>query len=160
MRYTLTFTDVPTGVVADTFKTIAAIIAANTTGHRARIRSLQVGPADDAPADLQCAMRLERTNNATAGTPGSSVTAANIAKKDTGALDCLMTGGRNYSAEPTTFETEAQWQLDFNARGGFVKEWEADMAPKFGPNQTLCVRAAPRTTTAVRISGSIEFELY
>jgi hypothetical protein len=162
MRYYMTWNDIPSGAVADTFRTIASIIVANTTGHRFRVRSLSIGPSDDAPADLNASVKLARTNNATAGTPSSTVTAANMPKVDPGSIDSLMTGGRNYSGgEPTTYETEPLFTEDFNIRGGFIKEWtDPDQMPKVTQNKTLGLLLAPRTAVAIRTSGTIEFEMY
>ncbi len=160
MRYKLSFSNIASGAVADTFKTIAAIIAAATVGHRARLLSLQIGPAGDTPTDVAVAVKLNRTNQATAGTC-TAVTAANMAKADKLSLDCLMSGGRNYTVEPTTYDTEAPFQLDFNLRGGFLKEWvDPNQMICWGPSQTFGLLIAPRTAVAVEVSGTLEFEIY
>ncbi|MEK6798959.1 MAG: hypothetical protein AABZ12_08355 [Planctomycetota bacterium] len=161
MRYTLPFDDVSTGAVADTYKTIAALIVANTAGHRCRVRKISVGFSDNAPADRNVGLRLQRIASlATAGTPGSTLSGANMPKKDTGSIDSLVTGARNYSVEPTTFETEPLWEMDINDRSGLVMEWGEEEAPRAIQNQYLCVRAAPRAAAASALSGTIEFELY
>lgn len=161
MRYMMTFSDIASGAVADTFKTIASIINANTAGHRHRVRSLYIAPSQDAPTDVNIALKLSRTSNATAGTAGSTVTAANMPKVDPNSLTCLMTGGRNYSVEPTVYDTEPMLQADFNARGGFYKEWlDPDSMPRTTLNQTTGLLVAPRTAVAVNLSGFIEYEIF
>jgi len=160
MKYSLPFENISTSAVADTDKTIAALIVANTAGHRARIRKLTVGFADDAPADRNVNITLHRTNNATAGTAGSPITAANMPKKDTGTIDSLMTGGLNYSVEPTTFDANPVWAEELNDRNGLIVEWDEEQAPKVIQNQTFCLRAAPRAAFASILTGTIEFELY
>lgn len=158
MRYAITFTDLASGSAADTFKTLLTLILANTAGHRFRVRSLQVGPADDAPADLNVAVRLARTDNSGAASGGSGVTAANIAKKDSLSRDTVATAHRGPTAEPTAYETEAAYQMDFNIRSGLMKEWTELDAPVVNRNQTLGLLAAPRTAAAIRLSGTIEYE--
>lgn len=158
MRYKVVASDVVSGAVADTFKTLMALIVANTAGHRLRLRSLSVGPSDDTPLDLPVAVRVNRTNNAAAGTVGSSQTTAQVAKTDPDSRDALSTVGLSYSAEPTTYEAYPQFQMDFNLRGGFIKEWSAEDAPRAKQNQTLGILVAPRTAAAVRVTISAEFE--
>jgi hypothetical protein len=160
MQYSLPFNNISTGAVADTFKSIAALIVANTVGHRARIRKLTVGFADDAPADRNVSIRLHRTNNATAGTAGSTITTAAMPKKDSNSIDSLMSAGLNYSAEPTTFETHPVWQDELNDRNGLVVEWDEEQAPKVTQNQTMGFTAAPRAAFASILSGTVEFEIY
>ena len=158
MRYGLTLDAGSTGAVANTFKTMLALIAANTAGYRARLFRLEVGPGE-APQDESFSLKLWRTNNATAGTPGSTVTAANMPKFDSLSRDSIISGGLLYSAEPTTFDNQPLLQQDFNFRGGFL--WETDDPNKmfkFGLNQTLCVLAAPRVATARKLSISVGYE--
>jgi hypothetical protein len=158
MRYVLPFSDLATGASADTFKTLVALVLANTAGHRFRVRALSVGPSDDAPDDKNVAVRLARTDNTGAATGGSAVTAANIPKKDSLSRDTVATAVRGPTAEPTTYETEPVYQMDFNIRGGLLKEWSDIDAPIVNRNQTLGLLAAPRAAAAVRLSGSIEIE--
>lgn len=161
MRYKMPFSDIATGAVADTFTTMATVVSADTTGYRYRVRSIEVGPADDTPSDANVAIRLERVADVSAGSAGSSadtVSAANMPKVDPSSRDSVMTGARAHSVEPSTFETEPLFQLDINVRGGFIKEWALEDAPIAGQDMLIALRAAPRAGSAVRVSGAIEFE--
>jgi len=159
MIFRLPFNDLASGSSADAFKTLAAVIAANTTGHRGRLLAFSIGPADDAPVDENACVRINRTNNAGAGTAGSSPT---LAKNDPGSRASVFTAGRDYSAEPTTYETEPLVNQDFNLRGGYAWKWNGDFKTQivFGINQTLGLLVAPRTANARRFSGWIEVEEY
>lgn len=161
-HYTMPFENVACGTSADTFLTVAAIVAANTTGHRARVRSISIGPADDAPADANISVRLNRVSSVSGGGAGTATTvsAGNMGKKDAGALDTVITGGHTYTAEPTTYDTEPLWQSDMNTRGGIIKEWAAEDAPILGPDMLIGVMVAPKDTTARSVSGCIEFEQF
>jgi len=155
MFYAVTATKVASGAVADTFKTLAAAIAADTAGHRARLRSLFVGPADQTPQDKNVCVRLIRTNNATAGTPGSSPTPTQL---DPDSRASVLTAGTNYSAEPTALESTPCFAADFNLRGGLLKEWDEEDAPVIQRKQTMCVQAAPRTANAATLTITLVYE--
>jgi hypothetical protein len=103
---------------------------------------------------------LQRTNNATAGTAGSTISTVNMPKKDSASIDSLMTGGLNYSVEPTTFDANPLYDAALNDRNGLVKEWDELAAPVVNQNQTMCLRAAPTEAVASIVSGTIEFELF
>ena len=162
MRYVLEFDDVVTSAVADSFKTVAAIIASNTAGHRARIRKLDLGPADDSPQAAIGAVRIRRCTDQTAngGTAGSSVSAANMQRPDPNQRDGVITGGTNYSAEPT-YTGDAIWLIGYHGHGGVMKEWpDDDSAPAMDQNHLLGIEVAPRAASQLRVSGTIEFEEY
>lgn len=158
MRYRLTFNDLALSSSADAFKTLLGIIAANTAGYRGRLYYISIGPSDDAPVDENACVRVNRTNNAGAGTAGAAPTPA---KNDPGSRASIMTAGRDYSGEPTTYETEPLINQDFNLRSGFVW-WKHDPNQMiyFGINQTLGLLVAPRTANARRVSGFVEWEEY
>lgn len=158
MRYSIPFSDLATGSSANAFVTLVAVILANTAGHRFRVRALAVGPADDAPDDKNVSVKLARTNNAGAASGGTAVTSANIPKKDSGSRDTIASAHLAPSGEPTTYETNAVYQMDFNLRGGLMKEWNEIDAPIVNSNQTLGLLAAPRAASAARLSGTIEIE--
>ena len=163
MRYTLPFNDVATGAVGDTFKTFASIIVADTAGHRCRIRSLQIGPSTDIPSDTNVAVQIKRVADVSAGTAGSSgdtISAANMPKVDPGSRAAVVSAARNYSAEPTVYEDEALFHMDMNVRGGFIKEWDADAAPRATQDQLLGLLVAPRDGAIKNLSGTIEIEEY
>ena len=90
MIYSLTVENVSTSAVADTFKTLLGLVAGGTAGDRGKLLALDVMPADDAPADLNVAIKIGVTNQDTAGTPGTSVTAANVPKADPAGLPQLV----------------------------------------------------------------------
>ena len=157
MKFTVNFDDVATGAVADTFsKTIAALRAAATTGYRCRLRALQIGPSDAAPADLNVGLQLQRIDDVSGGGVGT-LTAATPVKKDSLSRAAVITGGVNYSAEPTVYG-DPLWQIDINRRTGFIKEWLPEDAPVINEDQLLGLLAAPRTAAAANLSGSLEFE--
>ena len=160
MKFSLPFNDIATGAVADTFKTMAAIIVANTAGHRVRVTSLCCGPSDDAPGDRNIAIQLKRIASiaaGTAGTAGTTLTSAQVPKKETASRDTIVTAKLDYSVAPTTYETYPVFEMEFNDRGGFIKEF-GDDGPVFEKDQLCGILASPRTAAAVRISGNIEFE--
>lgn len=155
--FTLPFQDVLTSAAAGTWFSIAGLITANTAGHRARLRKISVTPGGALAAqDVNVNLMLIRTNNATAGTPGSSPTPTKI---DPNSLASILTAGVNYGAsEPTTFETTALSIVGINGRGGWVEAWGEADAFKWGQNQTLVLRATPGVATAVTLSGYLEYE--
>jgi hypothetical protein len=130
-------------------------------GTRARLRALTIGFADDAPGDRNVSIRLQRTDNAGAGTGQTAIAAANMPKKDSGSIDSLLAGAFNYATtEPTTFEANPLWTEELNDRNGLIKEWDEESSPKVIGAKTLCLRAAPRFAVASALSGCMEFELY
>lgn len=152
-----------TGSSAGTFKTMAAFNVPNTAGLRMRVRSVSIGPADTAPNDRNLSVAIRRVasvSSGSAGTPGTAISAANIPKKDTSGPDCIAGGGTIYTVEPATFETNPLWQDDFNDRGGIIKEWDQNGAPRAIHNQLIAVCVAPRTANAAEVSGTIEVEVY
>lgn len=152
-----------TGASAGTYKTMAAVNVPNTAGLRIRVRAVSIGPADTAPNDRNWSVALYRVasvSSGSAGTPGTSIAAASIPKKDTSGPDSIAGGGTIYSAEPSTFEGNPLWQDDCNDRGGIIKEWDQNGAPKAIANQLMALRVAPRTANAAEISGTMEFEVY
>ena len=161
--YKVPFKDVETGAVADTYMTVCSIIVADTAGHRCRLRSLQVGPSAATPTDLNVDIvvgRIADVSAGAAGTPGDTVSAANTPKVDPGSVASLMTSGRDYSVEPTAYETEYLWEVGVNSRGLFIKEWAAIDAIVATQDMLLGILAAPRAATLVAITGSIEYEVF
>jgi len=160
MRYTLPFTDVPTGAVADTAKTLAALIAADTAGYRCRLRKLVVGPADDAPADLNVALQIKRVDDVSAGGAGTANSNPTPMPKDSLSRAAVITTGVDYvtgGVEPTTYGN-TMWQIDINRRNSVIVEWPVDDAPTINRDQLLGLLGAPRTAAAARLSGTLEFE--
>jgi len=158
--YKATFQDWETSAVADDYETAISIIVADTAGHRVRLRSLQVGQSDDSPTDENYSVRITRADRTGDGTAGSTIAAANVPKVDPSSLDCIATVGLAYTVEPSTLDTEESWAIECNSRGGFIKEWEPDMAIIANQDTILCVQIAPRAAAAIQLSGTIEFETF
>lgn len=161
MKYAVNCDDVATGAVADTFKTLLAIIAADTAGYRARLLKLIVGPSDDTPQDLNVALRLNRVDDVSAGGAGTANSNPTPRPIDSLSRAAVITAGEDYitgGAEPTTYGTVPIWQAEMNRRNTLIQEWVPDEAPVINRDQLLGLLAAPRTAAAARLSVSFEFE--
>ena len=157
MRFSVNFDNLASGASADTFATIAALIAADTLGHRCRLRALTLGPADDAPVDLNLAVQIKRVDDVSgggAGTKGSSPTPMPL---DSESRAAVITAGTGYTVEPTTYG-DPLFQADMNRRNTILKEWSEEAAPVIHRDQLLGLLVAPRTAAAAVISGCLEFE--
>ena len=157
MRYSVNFNNVSTGAVADTYKTLLALVAADTAGYRFRLRSINLGPGDDAPQDLNVSIKLGRVEDVSAGGAGTG-TAATPLPKDSLSRAAVITAKTNCTVEPTTYGAVAAFELDLNRRNSFVKEWSSEDAPVFNRDQLAGLLGAPRTAAAAVLSGSMEFE--
>lgn len=162
MKRTLAFSDLPTGATGDAYASLAALIAPDTLGARARILAIAVGPSDGTPSDVNLSVRLERVDNRSAtgasdGTAGSTTSASAMARADSAARDGLITGGTGYTAEPTAFGP-ALFEAGLNSRGTLLRTWAPEEAPILDRNQIMALRAAVRSGGAVNLSGCIEFE--
>ena len=158
LRFTVPFSNVASGAVADTFVTLAAIVAGDTAGTRARLRSLQIGPADDAPQSIDLAVRVNRIDDlsgGSAGTPGATPTPA---QKDSLSRAAVCTAGTAYSGEPSTYLTVPLWEVGMNAMNSLIKEWGEEDAPVANRDQVLGLLVAPRSAVAATLSGVLEFE--
>lgn len=164
LLYTVPFDDVATGAVADTYKTMATIIVPDTTaGHRVRLRKLWLGPADNAPADLNLAIEIARIADfsvGTAGTAGTTITSTNMPKIDPGSVDAIFSAKIDYTAEPTAYEANPVWQGAMNIRAAMSEAFGEDEAPVAIRDQVLGILAAPRTAQAIRISGHALVEVF
>lgn len=156
MKYTVSATDLPSGAVADTFTTLLTIVAANTQGHRARLRSLCIGPSDNNPADVNASFQLKRVDSVSGGSAGTA-TAVTPALKDSLSRASVLTSGKAHTVEPTTYGLPT-WEFDMNNRSSVIKEWAADDAPTVNLNQLLGLLVAPRTGSAQRFTVSMEYE--
>lgn len=164
MFYQLIGDDLPTLAVADDYKTMLSLIVADTAGHRARLRTLTVGFADDSPADNNVGLTIERIADVGGGSPGTltAVAVGDIAKVDPGSIDSIVSGGRNYTVEPAAFETEPLWTMGLNDRGGLEKEWTVEEAAKFIvlQDQLLALRSCPRVAVLSRMNVTLGFEVF
>lgn len=162
-HFSLPFEDIQTGNVADAYKTVAALTVADTLGHRCRVRGIHAFASDDTPQDHNIAVRLERIADLSGGGAGSStaVTGADMPKHDPGSVDSIITGGRTYTGEPSTFEPEPLYVGGFNMRGGLINERFDDDEKYVLTRDMLCaLRFAPRAAVFLRVSGVIIFEVY
>ncbi|KKN53076.1 hypothetical protein LCGC14_0605880 [marine sediment metagenome] len=154
--FAVPFRNVLGDAIADADTTIAAVIAADTAGHRCRIREIALGFSDNAPADLNMGVSLQRTGNTTAGTAASSPTPEPL---DSDSLASIISAGVDYTAEPTTYGT-ALWAIELHRQNSLIKEWAADdpAAPVCNQNETIGLITTPRTAAAATMSGHIVFE--
>jgi len=162
--YTMTFDNVSTNNAADAYKTIAALIVADTAGHRMRLRALHVGPADDTPQDKNYTVQVKRIGDVSeggAGTAPEDVAAADMGKKDPDSVASIISGKRGlFTAEPTVYDAEPLFMKGVNGRGSFIKEWSAEEAPVATRDQLLGVLATPRSAAALQVSGAMDFEVF
>ena len=162
IRY-LVFNDIASGVVAQTYKTLAAIVAAATAGHRAALLAVNIGCSDNSPVDESFNLQVQRVEDVSAGGAGTTtaVSAAQMARPDSYEVDGNITGGHTYTAEPTTYDaTYPLFNHEFNTRGGFFKEWSFESAPKIDNDQLIGILITPRVATARNFSGSLTFQEY
>jgi len=155
-QFVVPFDDLSTGAVADTFKTMAAVQAADTAGYRCRIRKITVGPAADTPVDRNVAIILQRVDDVSAGGSGTK-TAATPTQKDSLSAAAVCAGGVNYTAEPTVYGTDL-FAIEMNLRNSLVMEWTPEDAPIVNRDQLIGLLVAPRSANAESVSGCIEFE--
>ena len=114
---------VVTGATANAFSTIAALTFPNTAGYRGRLRSLTVAGAGGAVQDVQVSLRLRRTDNTTTGT-STAVNVNTIGKADPlSRASFVSAAGKNFTVEPTNYETGSLGLGAVNARNTFIKEW-------------------------------------
>lgn len=162
--FSLTAIDVPTESTAtkDLYTTIAALIVADTAGHRCRVVGINIGSDDDTPADRVASVKLARIADVSAGTAGTktAVTGANMGKTDPNSVASIITGGRAYTVEPTTYETEPLFSEPFNLRSGFFKEWPENQGKLADQDMLIAVLVAPRTANIAIVTVTIDFEVY
>jgi hypothetical protein len=157
MHYKAKLAGLSTGATANAHISLVGLKFANTAGHRARLRRLVIGGGGGAPQDVQVSFRLRRTGNTGDGTATNSITA--IAQADPGSIASKVSAlGSQYTVEPTTFEAASVGGGSVNARATFLQEWTPDEAPVWGPNQTLCLEAAPGSAVATLVNVSLEWE--
>jgi hypothetical protein len=156
MRFTVPFEEVATGAVANTYKTIAAIRAADTAGYRFRLRRLQLGNSEDTPQDLAVGIALKRVDDVSAGGAGTS-TAVTPLQVDSLSRAAVCTAGKNYTVEPTTYGNPL-WEMELNCRNSLDIVWTEEEAPVVNRDQLLGLLICPRTAVARTFSGCLEFE--
>lgn len=156
--YAIKVEGIATGASANTFKTLLGLKLANTAGHVARLRRLVVGGGGGAAQDLQVSIRLRRTDNNADGT-STAVNVNTIGKHESEQIASVVSAiGKNYTVEPTNYETEMLGGGALNTRGGLVLEWAPGEGPRFGKNQTLGIEGAPGSATAANLEIALEWE--
>jgi len=158
--YKVTFDDFESGV-SDAYKTAVAVIANDDDQARFRITSVTVGPSDNTPPDANLSVVLHRiadVSGGTAGTAAATIASGAIQRANVNSQDPLASAKTEYSAEPTVYESEVLYIMDFNAHAGLPREFDRRNAPVINRDQHIAIRVASRTGTAIRCSGTIEFE--
>ena len=142
---------IATGSTANTYKTLLGLKFADTAGHRGRLRRLIVSGGGGAPQDLQCSIKLRRSDNTGDGT-STSVNTNTISKKDPASVASNVSAiGKNFTAEPTTIDTDILGGGSFNCRGVLELAFTEEEAPVWGKNETLLVQGAPGQATAATL---------
>ncbi len=163
-HFSLPFEALGTGAVLDVYTTMAAVIVDDTQGHRIRVRGIHVYPADPNPLDHNIGVHLDRIADisaGSAGTLGDTVAKADMPHHDPGSVDSLVLGRRNYSVEPTVFETESLFVGGFHMRGGLINErFDDDEKYVCTRDMLIALRCAPRASVIMTVSGVILFEVY
>ncbi len=166
-HFSLPFEQIATGSTADVYKTMAALIVDDTQGHRIRVRGIHVYPADPNPLAHNIGVHLDRIldlSAGSAGTPGTTpdpVAKADMPHHDPGSVDSLVAGERDYTAEPTTFQTESLFVGGFHMNGGLINErFDEDEKYVCTRDMLIALRCAPRAAVTLTVSGVILFEVY
>lgn len=158
-RYTIPFSDIPTGAVADTLKTMVTAIAADTAGYRFWVDKLIVGFSDNAPTDVPVEVALQRVDDVSAGGVGTANAAVVPALRDSLQLASIITAGEDYvtgGVEPTTYATVALYQGELNAHAEVSEVWYWENTPIVCNRDQLCgLLCGPRNATAVRVTGEL-----
>ncbi len=155
MIYTVPFELVATSVTKDADKTICAIRAADTLGHQCRLIRLGVSCGNDTPVDRAVRVALLRVDDVSAGGAGTS-TAVTPIPADSLSAAALITAGKNFTVEPTTYGI-ANYLNEINLRNTIDQIWTPDDGIIVRRDQLLGVVCAPRQAVAEEISGFMEF---
>lgn len=145
----------------DEYKTLASIIVPDTADIQVAIKEIDIGPASDSAADENFILAVERIDGPTTEGTKTAITAANINRPHTDLPDPDWSAAKNYTVEPTVFETNPLWLMGQNDRGGFFKRWEdIREAPQARKNQIICVCIActAATPSANSWAGTITVE--
>ena len=153
MRFMIPFAGVATGSVADTFKTIVAAIAGDTLGYRFWVNYLGVFTDDSTPLEHNLALRLCRIADVSGGSAGTGTAVTPVKPDDLGAAS-IITAKKDFTVEPSTYESTDLLVGGRHAKTGFVWQWdEMAGAPVGNRDQLIGVLAAPKSTTALTLRG-------
>ncbi len=152
-KFAVAFRNIAGDATGDADTTIAAVFTDNTAGHRCRIREIALGFSDDAPADLNMGVSLQRTSNAGAGT----TTPLTPVPLDSDSLASLVNGAVNYTVEPTTYG-DPLWAIELHRQSSLAWQFAAEDAPICNQNELIGLVTTPRTSAAGSMSGHIIFE--
>jgi hypothetical protein len=158
MRYTIPFSDIPTGAVANTLSTMVTAIAADTLGYRFWVSKITVGGSLDAPVDLPIEIALKRVNDVSAGGVGTANAAVTPIPQDSLSRASILTAGEDYETggvEPTTYGI-ALYQNEINGHNTLTEEWDFDNTPVIcGRDMLVGLLCGPRTAALVRVTGEL-----
>lgn len=155
--YSITVDDVVTPSTADQFKTVIGI-KIGSAGVRGRVVALDVGAADDTLDNLNLGLKIAKTNNAGDGT-GTSFTPKKV--DNDGPASSVTAAYVDYSAEPTTYDTDPFWITGMHSRANISKGWGPLEAFRWKNGNTLGVLICTRTNTSpIRVSLTLTWEEY
>ncbi len=149
-------TEAETGSAANTFTTLLGLKFAVANG--AKVRRIVIGGAGGAAQDINCAIRVRRSNQNDDGT-STSVNVNTIGKADPDSPNSTVSAiGKTFTGEPTTKDTELLAVGHLNSRGNLVIEFNDESKIKILPTYTLCIEGAPGAATAADLGISVEWE--
>jgi len=159
------FEDLASDTTDESYISVVGIKMADTVGHRLRLRSIVISgyPDGASPVDKQINLRLARSDNTSDGT-ATAQNVNTIAKKDPDSVASNVAALKtNYTAEPTTIDTDKLPLGTLNTRGTLVKEWtDPDEMPRITRDQTLLLQVEKNdgAASAILINADIEWEEY
>ena len=163
-RYSVSWSDVASGAVADAYVTQAAMRVAATTGLRARLIGFGIGMSDNSPTDKPLSCRINRIDDVSAGGAGTRTTIAVGAVFKWGSSrqpNSPATGEITYTGEPTAYIASPNWGpvWEINDRGLIM------LPGSFSPidceeDQIVGLLLAPRNAVAIRTSGFLMWEMF
>lgn len=154
--YTGLAEDVASSSSADTYTTILGLLAADTAGHRGRLRKLTVGMSEDTPGDTTYAVQVKRVDDVSAGSAGTA-TALTEGQIHSLSIAPNVAALHTYTVEPSTYG-QPLWHGEFNSRASAIVEWGPDEAPVVDRDQLLGVLVAVRSAVAKNVSIHAEWE--
>ena len=131
---------------------------ADTSGHRARLRSLYLCGGWAAADDQQIVTSVELANNAVDATGGADIS-DQIHKMQADAIATRISSAKSQCAGMPTVVQRVAWQAVFNGRTPVFREWNnPQTAPIWGPNETLIVTGWVRAGNTIKIQPFLTWE--
>ena len=163
-RYSVSWNDVAGGAIAETYKTQAAMLVADTAGLRARLIGFGIGVSDDAPTDKPLSCRINRIDDISAGGAGvrTSIAVGDVFKWGSSRQPNSPASGEiTFTTEPTVYIASPNFgpQWEINDRGLLM------LPGSFAPiaceqDQLVGLLLAPRNAVAIRTSGFLMWEAF